>query len=1043
MTDPTVKSTQPSNTKLHAQSELRLATAMMVDMVDSTAMSEILGPEKSFLLLDELLGIARPIAAAHGGVMINDLGDGFFALFGAPVSIERASLAASRASLEICARVEAETEAFQKKFNFAPQLRIGLAAGEVLLTGSLSDGTLMATGKTVNLAARLQSLADANGAVCSQSVSLETKGWVRLEPLGAHSLKGFEQQIEAFHVREAVESGPKDITDGAGSAGAFVGRTAEIDQLTQWISPANTQHPIAMIVGEAGIGKSRLMAELAAQLGQRRLIVGSCYPSANARPLAPVIEILRGFAGWQRGTPIEMLERGLAPILPSDEAERSLLISLAAGQSGPKAVTNASYAIAQRKALLVALSALGEREDCLIAVEDLHWVDPLSSDVLMELLREASSTFRILGSTRPVEWLARMPYDRIERVDAGPLQTPEIRNIAQTIVGDAADDTLVQKLSEDSEGNPFFAMEILHHIAAQGTGVEAGRIGTIQNIALARFDLLEPATKALLRVASVQGRVFRLDVLQKSAQTNAEEVAGLMDKAEGIIEPDPIDPSGSARFHHILQRDSIYATIPSFTRGEKHKSVAQAIEACAGDDAHRFAGQLAEHYELAEAPHHTVKYLHIAASSAFGLYANESCNTLLERAFQLIEANEELILPEELENVVSLRIRCLDVMDQFRSVIEISEAWMPRLRARQTSPSLALLLALTGKAYCHMTNFDQSYAFIKEALDMATKLGHARAITYAKVCLMRVLTDSGRGTLADVERLYEETREYTEKLTDGELYCNRMFHMMGAYRTEGMMKRSNEINDELEAFGATHSHFDLQVVSRWNRSVNAIMVNDFQSALANAEAGLVGEVRSPADREIFSLLKYASQLSLGMDPPIESFERIHDSSQERGEYTSRNAAAAQLGYLMCAKGQFKEGWRQLQEFDARADTFSIVEGRFSLLHRIEFLLIVCGVLKSGGKRPKLGFGDMLVAIYIRLTARKKIKAMAHDLLSQFEQDEGYIVARAHSALASLAALEGKKDAARESFAKAKALFKAEALPLELDRLAAMQSRVGV
>lgn len=1042
MMGPAVQNTRSADTKLHAQSELRLATAMMVDMVDSTAMSESLGPEKSYLLLQELLGIARAITAAHGGVMINELGDGFFALFGAPVSIERASLAATRASLEICARVQAETGSFKKKFGFSPELRVGLAAGEVLLTGAMSDGTLMATGQTVNLAARLEALADRNGVVCSQSVSLETKGWVKLEPLGPHSLKGFEQQVEAFHVREAIEGGPTNTTDDAGRTG-FVGRAAEIVQLTSWIDPANTQTPVGMIVGEAGIGKSRLMAEFASQLGQRRLIVGSCYPSANARPLAPVIEVLRSYAEWQKGAPIDDLERALDPILPDDETERALLINLTAGQRAPDTEANASDAITLRRALLAALTALGQRPDCLVTVEDLHWVDPLSSDVLMELLREASGTFRMLGSTRPVEWLAGLRKYPIEWVDAGPLQAPEIRNIAQTVVGDAADEDLVRKLSEDSEGNPFFAIEILHHISAQGKGVEAGRIGTIQNIALARFDRLESDTKALLRVASVQGRTFRLDVLQKSAGASADEVAALMGAAEGIIEPDPIDPLGSARFHHILQRDSIYATIPSFTRGEKHNDVAQAVEAAAGADTHRLAGQLAEHYELADAPQQAVKYLCIAAGSAYGLYATESCNAILERAFHLIEAHEDEILPDELENAVSLRIRCLDVMDQFRAVIDISETWLPRLRSRQASPSLALLLALTGKAYCHMTTYDRSYQFITEGLEMATALGHERAIAYAKVALMRVLADSGRGSLAEVEQLYEDTRAYTEKLTDGSLYANRMFHMMGAYRTEGMMKRANEINDEIEAFGAEHKQRHLQVVSLWNRSVNAIIANDFQAALSYAEKGLAGEVRSPADREIFTLLKLASHLSLGLDPSIDSFQRIHDSSDQRGEFTSRNNAMAQLGYLMCAKGKFKRGWRQLRDYDALADTLSIVEGRFLLLHRIEFLLIVCGVFQPGGKQPKLGFGDIIVAIYIRLTARKRIKAMAQNLLSQFEQEEGFFVARAHSALGSLCALQGKKDAARESFAKAKTLFAAEGLASELERLALMRSRAGV
>lgn len=1039
----TERQRSPSGLKLHAQSELRLATAMMVDMVDSTVMSERLGPEKSFMLIDELLGLTRSIASAHGGIMMDEQGDGFFAIFGAPISIERASLAASRAALEMCARVQAEARSFEEKFGFAPQLRVGLAAGEVLLTGSLADGTLKATGQTINLAARLESLAERNGVVCSESVGTETNGWLRLEPLGPRSLKGFEAQVEAFHVLEALQGGQDQTVQDARRTSDFVGRAGEIAQLKNWADPANTQRPLSLIIGEAGIGKSRLMAEFAARLGQRRLIVGSCNPSTNARPLAPVIEILRGFAGWQRGAGVEALERALDPILPQNQLERHLLINLTAGQRAPDTEADASDVIMLRKALVAALIALGQRPDCLITVEDLHWIDPLSSDVLMALVRESTSAFRMLGSTRPVEWLSRLPNDRIVRVDAGPLKAPEIRDIAQTVVGTAADAELVEQLTKDSEGNPFFAIEILHHITAQGTGIDTGRIGTIQNIVLARFDRLDPATKTLLRAASVQGRTFKFDVLQKSAQASAADISGLIEAAAGIIEPDPVDPVGSARFHHILQRDSIYATIPSTTRGSKHKDVAQAIEACAGADTDRFAGQLAEHFDLADAPAETIKYLYIAATNAYSFYALESCNALMERAFQLIDLNEDQILPDALEEAVSLRIRCLDVMDQFRSVIAISETWLPRLRTRQASPTLALLLALTGKAYCHMTTYDLSYKFITEGLEMATRLDHERAIAYAKVALMRVLSDSRRGSLQDVEQLFEETRAYTEKLTDGALYANRMFHMMGTYRTHGMLRRANEVNDEIEAFGAKHQQRHLQVVSLWNRSLNALISNDFEAALSFAETGLEDEMRSPADREIFTLLKLACHLSLGMDPPIEGLQRVHDSSDQRGEFTSRNSAASQLAYLLCAKGKIRQGWGRLRALDARTGTFSTVEKRYFLVHRIEFLLIFSGVLKAGGGRPKLGLDDILVALYIRITARKKIKAMAHELLSQFEQGEGYFVARAHSALGAVAALEGKKEAAKDSFAKARILFGGEKLNKELDRLALLQSRFGV
>lgn len=1044
MTDRGEARADVASKKLRAHSEMRLATAMMVDMVDSTATSERLGPEASFLLLDEVLGIARSVVAAHGGIMMEELGDGFFALFGAPISIERASLAASRAALEICDTVRIEAEAFNGRFGLAPQLRVGLAAGEVLLTRSKSEGTLRATGNTVSLAARLQALAEPNGVLCSESVALETEGWVRLDPLEPRTLKGFEAPVQSFRLREIIDGGLTKATGGARQPGGFVGRNEKIEQLTRWIDRTVDQLPVSLIVGEAGIGKSRLTAEFAARSGRRRLIVGSCHPGGTARPLAPLIEILRDYANWRTGLDMDSLTSALDPILPPEPAERDLLVGLVAGRASPEAEADASAAITLRKALSAALSALGQLPDCLMTVEDLHWIDPLSGEVLIAVVAAAPDGFRMLGTTRPVDWLDGLPRARIERVDAGPLRPDDIRAIAQAMIGEAADEALTEKLAQDSEGNPFFAIEILHNFAARGDGVEAARIGTIQNVALARFDRLGSETKALLRMASVQGRTFRFDVLARSAEVSGSRVAGLLDAAEGIVEPDPTDPAGSGRFHHILQRDSIYATIPSTARGARHHAVALSLEACTDDQAPQHADQLADHFERAGEPRDAVRYLRIAAGGAYGLYALESCTALMDRAFRLIEASVDLFSVEELENAVSIRMRCLDVMDRFRSVIETSETWLPRLRTPQGSPTLALLLALTGKAHCHLIDIDRSHQLIAEALEMATRLGHERAIAYAKVALMRVLSDSGRGSLEEIERLYEETRAFTERLSDGTLYANRMFHMIAAYRTKGMMRRANEVNEEFHDFGTRHDQHHVQVVSNWNRALSAIEANDHEMALALADRGLEGAARGSADWEIFTMLKVSTHLSLGHEVPLETMQRIHDNTDRRGEFTTRNNAATQMGYARCARGQLWRGWQQLRRSHARIYPNCQIEmQRFLLLHRAEFLLIVCGLIVIPSmRRPRLGFADLLVAIYLRLNGRRWAKDLLHRLLSQFDREEGLFVARAKAGLAVIAAAEGRPDVARRDFALAERLFQAEGLTAELERLGNMRARSG-
>ncbi len=1046
MTDTFHPRRPPTPGALRGQSEMRLATAMVVDMVDSTKMSDRLGPEASFLFLDKLLGMARGVVEDHGGVMVEELGDGFFALFGAPVSIDRAALAASRAGLDICRAVEAEAPAFTAEFGLAPKLRVGLAAGEVLLTGSEAQGKLRAAGPTVNLAARLQTLAAPNGVVCAQSVRLETEGWVQLDPMGPAELKGFSEPVETFALR-AILTADDTPADASRVQAEFVGRQSEIAQLIGWQDDAGDARPVSLIVGEAGIGKSRLMGEFA-ERSDRRMILGACHPTTTARPLAPIIDSLRSFAGWRPDGDPDALAEGLKPILPDKAEQAALVVKLATGQAAPDAKADASDGFALRRALIAALTELGCRPDCLLCFEDLHWIDPLSFDVLSALVAADAPGMRLLGTTRPVDWLNRLPDTPVLRIDTGPMQAPEIAAIASRVLGSTADDTLVAEVARSSEGNPFFATEILHNVAAQGAHVEAARIGTIQNIALARFDRIDERCKSLLRMASVQGRAFRFDALYASAEGAAEGAFGdtdaLMQAAEGIVEPDPTDPSGSARFRHILLREAIYATIPPTVRPERHLDVARALETCAGDDAPRMADALADHFEAGGDARSAVKYLRMAAATAYRLYALDSCRALMDRAFALIEADETAFSTETLEDAVSLHLRCLDVMDQFRAAIAVSEAWLPRLRTPDGSPTLALLLALTAKAYCHMGNYERSHALLTEALEMATRLGSDAGIAYAKVALMRVLSDSGRGSLADIEALFEDTRSYTEALSDGTLYANRMFHMMSAYRTQGRMGRAIALSAETRAFGERHNHHHVRLLADWNTALQQIVTNDVAAGLALADAGLHKADPGSSIWEVFMLLKLSAQVILGRPTPPDAIEKILKSSDKRGEYTTRNSAATQLGYALCADGQIWRGWRQLKASDDWIrPTSQVVLRHFLLLHRAEFLLLVTGLEKGNGPPPKMGLKDMAMAITLRLTGRRRAKALLQRLLDQLGHEDGFFVARAQAALAVLAAAEGRAEAARDSFDRAERLFSQEGLEAELQRLHRLRTEAGI
>lgn len=1026
---------------LDLRSEMRRATVMMVDIVGSTTIAEKLGPEDSFALLQAVLQIVREAVSRHGGTAVNEMGDGLFALFGAPLSIERASLAACRASLDVVQAIGAAAGRLQLRFGLRPEIRVGLAAGEVLITGLQDRGQLNATGHAVNLAARLQGQARPGGVVVAESVVAEAQGWARFRPMGARGLRGFSVAQDLFELLQVdVDQAARQV-GLARYSGAFVGRTAEIDHLHAWIAPQNLTRPICLILGEAGIGKSRLLGEFAARIPGRRLIVGACQPAGTARPLGPIIDILRDFLGFRPGMAPQVLP--LDALLPANADGREGLADLVAGRARPEDENSLSRAFALRQALTTALLSLGQRPEIIVAVEDLHWIDPLSADVFLNVVAAAPEGFRMLGTSRPGDWVADLPHDRFDLLNARPLDKEDIAAIARAMIDQIVDAEFAGEVARQSEGNPFFAIEILHSVA-QATRMEAGRIGAIQNVALARFDLLDGVNKALLRVASVLGRGFRLDVLQTAAEVSRAQIDALVAAAAGIIEPDPAAPATSARFRHILFRDSIYATIPSAARKMAHLAAAEALRKCLPDQLSEYSEVLADHYETAGDALNAVRFLTLAGHRAFGLYALQSCHALTDRAMRLIEGNPAPFEQAAVEEVLSIHLRCLDLEDLFRDVVSVFKAWSARLLTPQSSAEQVLMMAITSKSLCHLQKFPEAHQLALEALEIANRLGDARAIAYVKVVLLRILMDSQEGCLAKAEELFEDTRAFTEAQADGSLYAHRMFNMIAAYRSEGMLGKAIALNRTFLEFGEKHRLAHVIAVANWNLAHSAQLSRDYAAGLAYAETSLKYAFGNRATSYIGRNLRAANLNGLGQAVPIADLKWIEDLADTGGDLVSRNGAALNMAYSLLISGRIADGWRQAQHaFALYRNSGHIAPMRFMLVLEAELRLTLCGLIKSGRPAPKLGLADMLLLIRLRLTVCRKVKALLAELLAKLPQETGYMVARAHVCLGLVAAHERKPAVAKDHFDTAERLFLADGLDSEVALMKKWRTAAGL
>lgn len=1028
---------------LNLDSEMRRATVMMVDIVGSTTMSEKLEPEDSFALLQEVLQIARAAVTRHGGTLMNEMGDGLFALFGAPVSIERASLAACRAGLDVLRDMRAGGETWRARFGMQPEVRVGLAAGEVLISGLGSERVPNATGQTVNMAARLQAEASPGSVVVAETVFAEAQGWASFRPLGERELRGFSTRQKIY---ELLDTDVDQATRRLGFArygGDFVGRTAEIGQMQDWLAAENNTRPICLATGEAGIGKSRLLGEFSARIPDRRLIVGACHPAGTARPLGPIIDILREFLDFHPGLARDELSRRLDALLPATDDGRDALADVVEGLTRPGDEENPSKAIALRQALVTALLALGRRSEILVAVEDLHWIDPLSADVFLNVVAAATEDFRMFGTTRPAGWISDLPQHRFCLVHASPLAAVDIAQIAQSMTGQTIDPAFADQVARQSEGNPFFAIEILHSLA-QVSMPDPGRIGAIQNVALARFDLLDGVTKALLRVASVLGRMFRLDVLQAAAEVSREEIDRMMLAAEGIVEPDPAAPATAFRFRHILFRDSIYATIPTAARKMAHRAAAEALQSRLPDRLEDFSEVLADHYEAAGDAVDAVRFLTMASHRAFGLYALQSCHALTDRAIRLLETSTEPFDRVAVEEVLSMHLRCLDLEDLFRDVVKVFEAWSSRLLTPESSAEQVLMMAITAKSKCHLQQFDDAHRLALQALEISDRVGDARATAYVKVVLMRILMDSRPGSFPRACQLFEETRAFTEAQSDGSLYAHRMFNMIAAFRTEGRLDKAIELNRTFLAFGETHRLAHVIAVSNWCMSHSMALARDHVAGLAHADVALKFAFGNRATTYIAKNQRNSNILAMRRPVPLAEIEEIRVLADTGGDMVSALGASLHLGYSMLISGRIADGWRQAhRSLLAFQQSGHIVARHYTLVMEAELRLALSGMMETTRERPKLGLRDALVLLQLRLTVLRKVKALMALVFDDVPDGTGHIIARAHVCLGLVAAKERRSAEAARHLDTAEAIFEQQGLASELALMAKWRALAGL
>jgi adenylate cyclase len=568
------------------------------------------GPERLREIMTDLVDRCGAVVKRYGGTVDKFTGDGIMAVFGAPVALEDHAVRACLAALGVQEEAKRLAVEVADRDGVDLQLRVGLNSGQVV-AGEIGSGALgyTAVGEQVGMAQRMESAAPPGGVMLSASTARLVEGAATLGESQHLQIKGADEPVPA---RRLLSMGERPAAGRAESN--LVGRRWELSATESLLDRAVGGHgAVVEVVGSPGIGKSRLVREVAAIAARRGVEVFTAYCESHTRdvPFHVVARLLRAAIGVRGLDAPAARERVRSRVLDADP-EDLLLFDDLLGIADPEVKLPKIDPDARRRRLtaLVNAASLARQVPAVYVVEDVHWIDEVSESMLAEFFTMIPQTPSLVLVTYRPEY--RGTLRRVAGAQAialAPLSDSETAALVSGLLGsDPSVRGVVTMIAEKAAGNPFFAEEMVRELAQRGvlTGehgkyvcrtdvAELSVPATVQAAIEARIDRLDTAAKRTLNAASVIGARFGAELL---AALGIDAVVDELLSAE-LIDQVRFTPSAEYAFRHPLIRAVAYESQLSVTREQTHRTLAAAIEARDRSAADENAALIAEHLEAA------------------------------------------------------------------------------------------------------------------------------------------------------------------------------------------------------------------------------------------------------------------------------------------------------------------------------------------------------------------------------------------------------------------------------------------------------------
>jgi class 3 adenylate cyclase/tetratricopeptide (TPR) repeat protein len=867
------------------EGERKQVTVMFCDMEGFTPLVERLGPEEAYGIMDQVYEILIHKVHDYEGTVNEMTGDGIVALFGAPIALEDAPQRAVRSAMAIHREMSRFSDRLKQDREYLTTLkmRVGIHTGPVVVgtVGNNLRVEFKAVGDTVNLASRMEGLAESGATYVTDDTFKLTEGFFRFEALGEKDVKGKKEPVKVYRVIAPSTRRTRFDVSAERGLTPFVGRERELELLLDGFERAKAGRGQAFsIVAEAGIGKSRLLYEFRKTVANEDVtfLEGKCLSYSRGVAYHPVIDILKAnFDIMERDGDLEIREKakkGLK-LLGADEASNLpyLLELLAVKDSGIDKILMSPEAKKDRVTEALGRITLkgSEIRPLIMAFEDLHWIDKSSEDHLKDLLESIPGARVLLIFTyRPAfvhTWGAKSYHSQVM---LNRLSNRESLIMVSHLLGmEELDRDLEEFILEKTEGVPFFIEELLKSLRDLKIIEKKDnryRItqdirdltipATIQDVIMARVDSLPEGTKVILQTASAVGREFSYDLIMRVTGLKEQELLSHLSvlKDSELLYERGIYPQSTYIFKHALTQEVAYNSLLLKRRKDIHEEIGRAIEALYSDRLEEHYELLAYHYARSANTDKAVEYLDLANRKAIKVHAIEEAKAYFDEAIELLDTLAET--EENRQRRISLLVNqefVVELLFKFQEYYDLLISYEPMARGLGNPKLLGAFCGRLGHCHFAFGHYDQAIRTLTKAAELCEAAGNAEDAGHAYAYL--ILSHSDMGDYERVLALKENLLRTMEQSFNLRWYVRGLSAAQRAYSYLGRWEEAVEAGQKALSVAQEFSDNSMISIAASHLSLGYSWKGDLGRAVEYGELA-VQKAPTPGD-------KARSQRSLG------------------------------------------------------------------------------------------------------------------------------------------------------------------------------------